>query len=148
MEFNRGPLPRGATDELIRLTGTGRVPVLAHPERYLDCTLDLVRAWRASGVVIQTDARSLLGQGMPSAMARDMLAHGMIDILASDNHGDGRRSLAIARDWLLEHGGAEHAHLLTQHNPGCLLREVPLEAVPPFRGSGGGLRRLWRRFWA
>lgn len=132
VEFTRGGLPRGATNELRRIARSGRTPVLAHPERYFGCTLDAVREWRAIGVVIQTDASVLMGRGVPADLARAMLAEGLIDILASDNHGD-HRSLATAREWLLERGGDEQVGLLTYGNAECLLANEDPLPVPPLR---------------
>lgn len=52
-------------------------------------------------MVIQGDALMLLSAGEMAQLARAMLAGGLYDILASDNHGD-RRSLATVREWLRE----------------------------------------------
>lgn len=130
VEFTRGGLPQGASAELRRIARSGRTPVIAHPERYFGCTLEAVREWRAFGVVIQTDVSVLMGRGAPAELARGMLAQGLIDILASDNHGD-LRSLAAARDWLAERGGAEQVDLLTRHNAQRLLSDEDPLPVPP-----------------
>ena len=97
------------------------------------------------GVVIQTDASMLMGRGAPADLARDMLAAGYIDILASDNHGD-HRALAPARDWLLQRGGAEQAELLTHHNASRVLRDEDPVPVPPLsQGFLGRMKRLFRQ---
>ncbi len=143
VEFTRGGLPRGATSELRRITRLGRTPILAHPERYFGCTMELVREWRQLGVVIQTDASVLMGRGVPAELARSMLAEGLIDILASDNHGD-QRSLASARDWLLERGGEGQIELLTHTNAELILADQDPIAVPPLRpGLIGRVKRLF-----
>jgi protein-tyrosine phosphatase len=134
VEFNRGGIPPGATGELRRIARSGRTPVLAHPERYFGCTLDLVREWRDAGVVIQTDAAVLLGKGVPSRMARAMLAEGLVDLLASDNHGD-RRSLGAARDWLEAQGAGDRIALLTTENPRRVLADEDPLPVPPLPRS-------------
>ena len=134
VEFTRGGLPRGATAELRRIARDGRTPILAHPERYFGCTLALVREWRSMGVVIQTDASVLTGRGLPSELARRMLAEGLIDILASDNHGDSR-SLGAARTWLQEHGADEQVELLTSVNAKRVLGDEDPLPVPQFRRS-------------
>jgi protein-tyrosine phosphatase len=145
VEFSRGGIPRGALQELRRLVRAGRVPLLAHPERYYGCTVALVREFRAIGVVIQTDVSVLLGRGAPSEMARDLLAAGCIDILASDNHGD-RRSLAAGHQWLEAQGAsAEQVTLLTEENAARLLRDEPVLTVPSL-ATGGALAKLRRRF--
>ncbi|AMW05058.1 tyrosine-protein phosphatase [Gemmatimonas phototrophica] len=143
VEFTRGGLPRGASSELRRIARAGRTPVLAHPERYFGCTLDAVREWRRMGVVIQTDASVLMGRGVPADLARNMLSEGLIDILASDNHGDAR-SLASAREWLLERGADEQVHLLTFANADCVLRDEDPLPVPPLKA--GLMERVKRLF--
>jgi protein-tyrosine phosphatase len=145
VEFSRGGVPRGAVGELRRIIHAGLVPILAHPERYYGCTVALVRELRATGVVIQTDVSVLLGRGAPSALARDLLAQGLIDILASDNHGD-RRSLAAGAEWLREQGAsAEQLSLLTHENAARVLADHDPEPVPPL-ATGPFLERVARRF--
>ncbi len=147
VEFPRGTLPTGTTDELARLRRSGIVPVVAHPERYVGCSARLVREWRAAGAVIQTDAAYLLGDGERGALAKQLLGEGLIDLLASDNHGDGR-TLAAARTWLQEIGARDQAMLLTDVNPGALLSDQVLVPVPPVTldpGTFGRLRQLLRR---
>lgn len=145
VEFTRGGLPPGASQELRRICRAGRTPVLAHPERYFGCTLDAVRAWRALGVVIQTDASVLMGRGTPADLARSMLAEGLIDVLASDNHGD-HRSLGDAREWLLEHHADEQLDLLLNVNAHRVLSDEDPLPVPPLATSLiGRLKRLFGR---
>lgn len=72
-----------------------------------------------------------------------MLAEGLIDILASDNHGDSR-SLKAAREWLLERGGDEQVDLLTRRNAELVLGDEDPLPVPPLRpGLLGRVKRLF-----
>ena len=141
VEFPRAYLPVGTTEELDRIRRSGVVPVVAHPERYYGCTLDTVRAWRDVGAVIQTDATMLLARGPMTELAKSLLAAGLIDCLASDNHGD-RRSLAAARVWLEEMGAPEHARMLTHANASRLLADEPTLPVLPLPLGRGVFRRL------
>ena len=141
VEFPRAYLPVGTSDELQRIRRSGVVPVVAHPERYYGCTVDTVRGWREAGAVIQTDATMLLARGPMTDLAKSLLAAGLIDCLASDNHGD-RRSLAAARVWLEEMGATEHAQMLTHANAARVLADQPTLPVPPLRLGRGVMRRL------
>lgn len=143
VEFPRASLPPGATDELLRIRVSGLVPVVAHPERYRGVTLDMVRAWRELGAVIQGDALMLLSTGTMAKLARALLEDGMYDILASDNHGD-RRSLATVREWLLAVGGDEQGQLLTEENPRRVLEDAAMLPVPPFRPD----QSMWQKLRA
>ncbi|HET7457156.1 MAG TPA: CpsB/CapC family capsule biosynthesis tyrosine phosphatase [Gemmatimonadaceae bacterium] len=141
VEFARTGVPARAADELFRLRMSGVVPVLAHPERYWGCTAEQVRAWRQAGAVIQMDAIMLLGSGPMAQMARQLLEEGLVDCIASDNHGDGR-SVAAARDWLLEMGATEQASLLTRTNADRVLRNLDPIPVAPVRIDRSFLGRL------
>lgn len=141
VEFPRSGLPMGHAEELWRLRMSGVVPVVAHPERYNGCTPDVVRSWRNAGAAIQTDATMLLGGGHVGQLGKALLAEGLIDILASDNHADSR-SLAPARDWLTEMGAGEQADLLTRINARRLLDGQPVLPVAPVVTERGMLRRL------
>jgi protein-tyrosine phosphatase len=141
VEFPRGVLPLSSAAELFRLSMSGLVPVLAHPERYAGCTVERVREWRSAGAVMQIDATTLMGEGTRARLARQLLAEGLVDLLASDNHGDAR-SLAPVRTWLGEHGAAAAATLLTTTNPERLLRNEPVLPVGPVTVGRGMLARL------
>jgi protein-tyrosine phosphatase len=141
VEFPRGPLPSGTELELARIRQSGVLPVVAHPERYGNASLELVLQWRAAGALIQTDTAFLLGSGHRSVLARGMLNEGLIDILASDNHGD-ERSLWAAHEWLIEIGAVDAAQLLTTVNPEALLSDQRLVPVPPVRLEKGMFARL------
>jgi protein-tyrosine phosphatase len=144
VEFQRSGIPARSTEELARIRDSGLVPLVAHPERYWGCTTRVIREWRSVGAAIQTDATMLLGTGPMTRLAKHMLQDGLVDCIASDNHGD-RRSLRSARHWLEEVGAGEQAALLTEVNPGRLLSDQPPLPVPPLhldRGMLGRLREL------
>ena len=141
VEFPRTNVPAGAARELFRLRMSGLVPVLAHPERYWGCTVDQIREWRRVGAVIQMDAVALLGGPDSSRLAHDMLAEGLVDCIASDNHGDAR-SLKAARDWLVEIGAEAQAAELTRANAERLLANQAVLPVEPVAVPRGMLRRL------
>lgn len=142
VEFPRMNVPPGAAHELLRIRMSGVIPVLAHPERYYGATIEQVAEWREVGAVLQLDAIMIFGNGSMSRLARAMLETGLVDCIASDNHGD-RRSLAAARRWLEEIGAPEQAQLLTHTNAARLLAGQPLiPAAPIPRVEQGMLGRL------
>ena len=145
VEFPRTSVPAGASRELFRLRSGGSVPVLAHPERYWGCTVDKVVEWRAAGAVIQMDTVGLRGKGAIARMSRALLEAGLVDMFASDNHGDDR-SLASARAWLLDVATPEHAELLTRTNARRLLDDEEVLPVPPLSLERGVLGRLLNLF--
>jgi protein-tyrosine phosphatase len=140
VEFPRVPLTPDSTDELMRLRASGVVPVIAHPERYSGITIEKLHIWRDFGVIVQGDALMLLQAGPKAEFSRRMLTEGVVDILASDNHGD-RRSLGLVRLWLREVGGERQGRILTEVNPARVLADEMLDRVPPLKERRG----IWER---
>ena len=143
VEFPRRGVPAQAGREIARLRHSGIVPVIAHPERYWGCSVEQVREWKRDGAVIQVDAVMLTHPSEMGALALDLLEEGLVDCIASDNHGD-VRTLATARDWLESRGDGEQARLLTHTNPARLLANEPTLPVAPIRRPRGMVARLKR----
>ncbi len=130
VEFTRMVTFQTAAAALAHVVEIGLTPVLAHPERYACCTPEVVRRWRALGAVMQVDGTTLVTGRGRGERARALVAEGLADILAGDNHGDDR-SLSTARDFLRQHDGAVQAALLLDANPAAILAGGHLEMVPP-----------------
>ncbi|MFL5618888.1 MAG: tyrosine-protein phosphatase [Gemmatimonadaceae bacterium] len=145
VEFPLSGVPEQGGDELYRIRSSGVVPVLAHPERYWGCSAAKVYRWRRAGAVIQMDTAGLLGKGRIAQISRQLLELGLVDLFASDNHGD-TRTLATARDWLLEVSTPEHAVLLTRTNARRLLDGAPMLPVPPLPATTGIFARFRELF--
>jgi protein-tyrosine phosphatase len=143
VEFAHAAVPPAAAEELFRLRMSGVVPVVAHAERYRGATPERVTQWRKVGAVIQVDAAALTGHARTRSVALDFLQRGLVDVLASDNHGD-ERSLATARSWLLAAGASEQIELLTRTNAARVLANEPPVPVPPLAPDRGVLSRLRR----
>lgn len=130
VEFTRQVTFQAAAAALAHVVEIGLTPVLAHPERYACCTPEVVRRWRGLGAVIQVDGTTITSTRGRGERARALLAEGLADILAADNHGDSR-SLATARDFLAAHDGPVQGRLLLEVNPAAILSGGPMEPVPP-----------------
>lgn len=129
VEFTRLVTEAAASAALARVVESGLVPLLAHPERYAACSVAAVRQWRALGALMQVDATTVFHATSRGRKARELLAAGLADVLASDNHGDDR-SLAGPYARLAEAGGSA-ATLLMASNPAALLAGERPEPVPP-----------------
>jgi protein-tyrosine phosphatase len=130
-----------ATSALAHVVEVGLVPVLAHPERYSCCSEDAVRRWRAVGARMQVDATTLLASSARGQRARRLVAAGLADILAGDNHGDDR-TIATGAQFLAAHDGAEQVDLLTVRNPSATLADGDMAPVPQLHIREGWIRRL------
>jgi protein-tyrosine phosphatase len=138
VEFPRLVAYETVTNALSRVLEIGDlIPVLAHPERYSCCSVDAVGRWRELGAKMQVDATTLRSPQARGQRARDLVANGLADILAGDNHGDGR-SVAVGYDFLAGQDGLEQADLLVVLNPAAMLKDEALLGVPPIK-----LRQTW-----
>jgi protein-tyrosine phosphatase len=129
VEFTRMVSAPAATAALAKVVESGLVPLLAHPERYAACSVPMVQRWRALGALMQVDATTVFQPTGRGRRARELLAAGLADVLASDNHGDSR-TLAEPFARVAERGGTA-ATLLMVANPAALLRDERPEPVPP-----------------
>ena len=132
VEFTRMISSHAALTALHQVGQLGLVPVLAHPERYAVCSPAEVDRWRQVGAAIQVDANTVLQPTGRGRRARELLEYGLADILAADNHGDGR-SLAVASERLRQMGGDVQADLLLDGNPAAILANESLVPVPPLK---------------
>ena len=143
VEFPR--LVSGGTvgNALAHVISLGLVPVLAHPERYTCCSPNAVHRWRSMGALMQVDATTLLSRQGRGDRARQLVAAGLADLLAADNHGDSRMLLA-GRRMLEDSGGIVQAHLLTSQNPAAILADRPTQLAEPLELKASLLDRLRR----
>jgi protein-tyrosine phosphatase len=141
VEFTRLVAVAAVSNAMHQVVQLGLVPVLAHPERYRACTPYAVRQWKAAGALMQVDAMTLLTGRGRGQRARDLLANGLADIMAADNHGDDRM-LGTAYRFLAEAGGAGQADLLARKNPGAIIEGGEVEPVPPFTLKTGLMDKL------
>jgi protein-tyrosine phosphatase len=143
VEFPRLVAGAVVSHALAHVVGLDLVPVLAHPERYTCCSVEAVRRWRGLGAKMQVDATTLLVPQGRGERARRLVAAGLADIIAADNHGDARM-LVAGRRMLEEHDGGLQAELLTTRNPAAILADGELEPVPPLELKPSLLDRLKR----
>lgn len=134
---SRAAVHQGLSD----VVAIGLVPLLAHPERYHCCTPDNVTAWRELGSKMQVDATTLISSRARGRRARELLTHGLGDIIAADNHGDGRL-ISTAFNLLSERDGAIQAELLTGENPRRILEDQEILPVPPLPLHESWWRRI------
>jgi protein-tyrosine phosphatase len=120
-----------------RVVKAGLFPLLAHPERYTCCSPEAVSRWREMGAAMQVDATTLLSPQSRGQRARALVAAGLADILAADNHGDDRM-IVTGRRFLEAQDGGEQAELLTVLNPQAILNDKPVQSVRPVE-----IRRTW-----
>jgi protein-tyrosine phosphatase len=137
VEFPRLVAYDTVTNALSQVVEIGLVPILAHPERYSCCSVAAVRHWRSLGARTQVDATTLLATQARGQRARLLVSEGLADILAGDNHGDGR-TVATGAGFLRAQDGYDQVDLLVRRNPAAILADGELSPVPPLR-----IRQSW-----
>ncbi len=141
VEFTRLAAGRSVSAAVEQLVASGLVPLVAHPERYAACTPSMIAHWRVLGALTQVDANTLFEGTTRGRRARGLLAEGLADVLAADNHGD-KRSLAIPWARLVEAGFRDEAQLLMRDNPAAILSDKQCVVVPPLEIPVSLLSRL------
>jgi protein-tyrosine phosphatase len=121
-----------ATAALGQVVQAGVVPLVAHPERYLACTVRDFRSWVSLGAVLQVDATSMTRPTARGDMGRKIIQAGLAHVLAADNHGD-RRTVLTGRRYLEERGAEQAAHWLTTENPRAVLEDRPMAGIAPVK---------------
>jgi protein-tyrosine phosphatase len=130
VEFTRLATPGSVLTAVKQVLQLGLVPLLAHPERYPFCSMAAIARMREQGVVTQVDANTIFHPTGRGRRARQLLALGLADILAADNHGD-ERSLAEPFARLTKAGGGAAAKALMEQNPAAILADRSVEQVGP-----------------
>lgn len=136
VEYDRFHVPSDPMAPIRPLLEAGLVPVLAHPERYVNAARagDWIDRLREAGVKTCPNAVSLTGANGPDAarLSRDLLATGRADLLASDHHARPDRSYGLGPAWKLVAGSGspEAARALMSDNPAAVLEGRETAGVP------------------
>lgn len=130
VEFTRMVPAATVLSALQQVMECGLIPLLAHPERYSSCSPRAVARWREAGALMQVDANTLLTGSARGDRARALVAAGLADILAADNHGDSA-SQELANQVLRDHGAEAQAELLLVTNPRAILESRSVTPVEP-----------------
>lgn len=125
VEFRVHQLPVGVLDHVFRMRGQGKLPVLAHPERYeplWKTPQTTARLAEHCAMVVDLGAvAGYHGRGRAKA-ARSMLKKGLIHAAASDAHSvEDVRAAAEGIAWIRKKLGEAAVTRLLDHNPRRIL---------------------------
>ncbi len=135
------------TKALEMICASGVVPVIAHVERYDAATPENLRFWKNLGAKAQVDAREYLKDSARGRNARLLTSHGLIDLTASDNHGD-ERTMSFARQFFEDSGCPDVGLKLCEVNPRAVIEDRELEEVSPVKLKEGWWSRVKGAFGA
>ena len=132
VEFDFSAPPEWMSDKLQAIRHTGKIPIIAHPERY-DCIQDapwLAENWLKSGCFLQCIKGSFLGSfGRHAEIAAHfLLDHRMISFIASDAHRANVRTPQMHEicQYISHTYSEETAQQLMQDNPLRVCENRPL----------------------
>lgn len=120
---------------LYSLMDEGIVPILAHPERYVEIQQapDAAMIWNDEGVGIQLNKGSLFGKFGRGAyhLSNTLLESGHVSCIASDAHGAQRRTpdMSAVEAFLREEYSEMTARLLLCDNPERIMTNQELLAM-------------------
>ena len=151
VEYDGFRVPSDPLAPMRPLLGDGLRPILVHPERFHARGSEA--GWeervREAGVLLCPNAGSFLGSHGESAAkrARDLLARGAVDLVASDQHARPARAESVAdlAKALARQGAGALARTLLWENPVAVLDGRELAEVDAWRwrpsgASAGGER--------
>lgn len=126
VEFPLGEVPAGASDALFQLRLRGKLPVLAHPERYGALASDPALADRlaeTAAFVVDLGAVGGFHGRREAKAARALLDRGAAHAAASDAHGpEDVRHASAGMAWIRKRLGEEALARLLQRAPERILR--------------------------
>lgn len=122
-EFRFSASAKEISQALDLIASYGLVPVVAHPERYaaVQDAPRLAVQWFSKGYILQVNKGSLLGRLGASAeqTALELLAHGLIHVIASDAHDTDFRPSGFQSllPFLRRRCPEEYIRLMLRENP-------------------------------
>lgn len=147
VEFNFGAEPQWMTERLREILQTGRIPIIAHPERY-DCIFEQPQTavtWIQMGCLLQCNKGSFLGSfgRQVEETAHMLLDHRLVSFIASDAHRTNVRTphMQEVYQYITWQYSEETALRLMNDNP---LRVCRNEAVPPQKYIPFETQQYWK----
>ena len=137
MEFSFDEDPDFCFRILREVRKRGITPVIAHPERYffVQDNPGIAFRWCTEGAVLQLNKGSVTGSFGPAEerTSERLIRHNLAACIASDAHSNLSRTpdMREARSILAAVFGDDYAELLTEGNPGRILKGQPLLGYPP-----------------
>ena len=123
-------MPAGIENRLFELRMAGKLPVMAHPERYHAIQSQIPRAQSLGrSAALLVDLGALAGAHGRAEMktARQLLTEGLVHAVATDIHGvDDLEPIEAGMAWIRKHLGREALQTLLADNPRRILAgELP-----------------------
>lgn len=140
VEYSFGGIPPNSALPLRAIRAQGFVPVIAHPERYVDVAarLSVVRQWLDAGAFLQVNLGSIVGEygSGPKRVALKLLQDGVVSYLSSDYHARGDFRFEPTATSFARLRAGRQFEMLTITNPCRLMDGMDPLPVPPIPSEG------------
>ncbi|MCI5648526.1 MAG: tyrosine-protein phosphatase [Fusicatenibacter sp.] len=149
VEFAFDEEPWEIQETLQEILAIGKVPVIAHPERYycIQEQPNYLYEWRMLGALAQMNKGSIFGRfGKRTARAADrMLRCCHVTCIASDAHSPFMRTTDMEEidEFLMDHFPMEYRDLLLEKNPERIITNRRITDGPPPMPVEEMRRRYW-----
>ena len=137
VEFSMSMIPSFVTQKFFDLILDDKIPVIAHPERYVTIMEDPKKAYDfvERGALLQVNAGSLLGVFGTRVQntARHLMEANLVHFVATDGHDLDKRPLRLSPIYKLvkEQWGEERADMLFYHNQKKMLHGEDISIGEP-----------------
>ncbi len=145
VEFPFQQIPPYIDNVLFEIMLQGKVPVIAHPERYREIidNPNILLKYLDKGAIAQVNSWSIMGYFGPDikTCAKSLVSHNMVHFLASDAHSNRKRKpiLTDALEKITQFAGTETADTLTQNATKILKDAVVVSNHQPIQTKKRGL---------
>jgi protein-tyrosine phosphatase len=133
-EFPFMNIPPNSVRALFELREAGWIPILAHPERYVNMegNIEMIEQWRDAGAYMQINAGSIVGQygARAKKLAWSILEAGQADYMCSDYHSRGKTAVAAAFAQIRKKGMEVQADTLIRNAKKVVSGDKPLQLEP------------------
>ena len=133
-EFPFMAIPPNSPYVIRELSDAGLIPIIAHPERYvnMESNQHLIPRWREAGAYLQINAGSLVGAygSRPRKIVWEILSAGYADYMCSDYHSRGRCHVGPATEEMKKRGAADQLATLVMNAKNIIRGERPAPVAP------------------
>lgn len=139
MEFPLSDIPKHADEMIFELKLMGKIPILAHPERYKEVkeNPNILIEYIDMGALCQVDSGSIIGQFGKDTMevARSLIGNNMVHFVASDGHCAKVRTPRLKDSYkkVMDLFGEEKSQELFKLNPKRVIEGVEIDIEKPRR---------------
>ncbi len=146
VEFPFMAIPPNSAYVIRELSESGLIPIIAHPERYVNMepNVPLLPRWKEAGAYLQINAGSIVGAygNKPKKLVWDILGAGYADYMCSDYHARGKCYVGAAAEELKKNGLSAQLSTLVMNAKNVVRDQRPDPVAPAEIPQKAGWRKV------